>query len=157
MDLDGVLVDFEAGVREACGRDASEMKPSAMWPVLARTPRFYDRLGWMNDGRELWESVVHLNPVILTGLPMGQWAEVQKRSWCARELGEDVPVITGMSRHKADLAQAWLEEEENDHLTPVLVDDRLKLRESWEDMGGVFILHVSAEDSLNRLKEKGVL
>lgn len=35
-------------------------------------------LDWMPDGRELWEGVESLQPTILTGLPMGKWAEPQK-------------------------------------------------------------------------------
>ena len=31
-----------------------------------------------------------LNPTILTGMPMGNWADGQKRTWCARELGPKV-------------------------------------------------------------------
>lgn len=32
----------------------------------------------MPDGRELWGGVESLRPTILTGLPMGNWAEPQK-------------------------------------------------------------------------------
>lgn len=37
-----------------------------------------EHLDWMPDGRELWEGVEQLHPTILTGLPMGTWAEPQK-------------------------------------------------------------------------------
>jgi hypothetical protein len=37
-------------------------------------------------------------------------------------------------------------------MTPVLVDDRLKTQESWEEMGGVFIFHTSAKNSIAELK-----
>lgn len=39
-----------------------------------------DTLEWMPDGRELWAGIVDYNPTILTGLPMGTWAEPQKAS-----------------------------------------------------------------------------
>lgn len=39
-----------------------------------------EHLDWMPDGRELWDGVAHLQPTILTGLPMGNWAEPQKVS-----------------------------------------------------------------------------
>lgn len=35
-------------------------------------------LDWMEDGRDLWDGVRDLQPTILTGLPMGDWAEPQK-------------------------------------------------------------------------------
>lgn len=37
-----------------------------------------EHLEWMSDGQELWNSIVGLQPTILTGLPMGKWAEPQK-------------------------------------------------------------------------------
>lgn len=155
VDLDGVLVDFDAGVRRATGKDPSELHPRNMWPAIARTKGFYDRLDWMPDGRDLWLAVKKYSPAILTGLPMGKWAEPQKRSWCERELGADVHVITGMSRQKADLAVRWLEENDMDEKTPVLIDDRLKMKESWEAVGGKFILHLNAAGSIAKLKDLG--
>lgn len=155
VDLDGVLADFDAGVRRATGREPAELEPRRMWPVLARTKGFYDNLDWMPDGKELWEAVKGFSPVILTGLPMGRWAEPQKRAWCARELGADVPVITGMSRKKAQLAAEWLHENGHAHKTPLLIDDRLKLKEAWEAEGGVFILHLDTRTSVEALRESG--
>lgn len=155
VDLDGVLADFDAGVRRATGKEPSELHPGRMWPILARTPGFYADLSWMDDGLELWDAVKGFSPVILTGLPRGRWAEPQKRAWCARELGESVPVITCFSARKAERAGEWMEERGLEGKTPVLVDDRLKLKESWEEAGGTFILHLSAEGSLGELGRLG--
>ena len=155
VDLDGVLVDFDDGVRRITGREPAELSPRAMWPILARTRGFYDGLGWTKDGRTLWKAVRGFSPAVLTGLPLGKWAEPQKRSWCARELGAEVPVITGLSRHKADLAAAWLDGAGLAGRIPVLIDDRLKLQEPWESAGGRFILHLDAASSLAALGELG--
>jgi len=155
MDLDGVLVDFNRGVRSITGREASELHPRRMWPLIARTKGFYEKLDWMADGKELWDAVRKFHPVVLTGLPMGKWAEPQKRSWCARELGPDVAVITGMSRDKADLAGRWMEENHEAGKIPVLIDDRLKIREPWEAAGGIFILHLTTLNSMEELRKLG--
>jgi hypothetical protein len=155
IDLDGVLADFDQGVRRVTGKEPAEIEPRKMWPVLARTPGFYDRLNWMSDGRELWDAVKAFEPAVLTGLPMGKWAEPQKRSWCGRELGVEVPVITGLSRHKAALAHSWMESRGLTEKVPLLVDDRLKLKESWEEVGGTFILHLDARTSIAALRELG--
>ncbi|AHC15021.1 hypothetical protein L21SP2_1636 [Salinispira pacifica] len=149
VDLDGVLVDFDRGVKEVTGKLPHELSPREMWPRLAKSGDFYNRLHWMPDGRQLWDELKHMNPVILTGLPMGNWAEAQKRSWCARELGEDVEVITCMSREKAKKAR-----ERAGTRIPVLIDDRLRLKEAWEEMGGIFIHHTDAVKSLRQLGEK---
>jgi len=155
VDLDGVLVDFDNAVFRLTGKMPDELLPNQMWPVLARTRRFYENLNWMRDGRLLWDSLIRFNPVILTGLPMGKWAEPQKRNWCERELGPDVPVIAGMSRRKGELAHTWMAEQGMDGRVPVLIDDRLKMKASWEDLGGIFILHLNAADSLSALANLG--
>jgi hypothetical protein len=147
VDLDGVLVDFEKGVEAVTGSLPSGQTPRSMWSQLARTEGFYEHLEWSADGRELWDAVKHLEPIILTGLPLGSWAEPQKRAWVKRELGDHVPVITCMSRKKAVRAR---EAAPNDS-TPILIDDREKLRDAWEQMGGIFIHHTSAEKSISEL------
>lgn len=155
VDLDGVLADFDEGVRRITGKDPAELHPRRMWPAIAKTRGFYDSLNWMSDGRVLWDAVQDFDPVILTGLPMGKWAEPQKRSWCERELGPEIPVVTGMSRKKAELAAQWMEENGLGGRIPVLVDDRLKMKEAWEASGGHFILHLDAPGSIKELKALG--
>jgi uncharacterized protein (UPF0248 family) len=101
VDLDGVLVDFDAGVRGMFnGKKAAEVSPKALWSRLASTDRFYERLPWTADGRALWGVLKPLRPTVLTGCPRGKWAEGQKRAWVGRELGLEVEVITCMSKDK---------------------------------------------------------
>ena len=55
-DLDGVLVDFDAGVQKLFkNKKAAEISPKVLWPKLATTPGFYEDLPWMHDGRRLWQ------------------------------------------------------------------------------------------------------
>lgn len=161
VDLDGVLADFDRAVEEITGLRPSSQSPKAMWPQLARTPGFYEHLPWTPDGPHLWARVSRHAPVILTGLPRGAWAKPQKLAWCRRELGADVPVIACMSREKAEKAWAWLTDgrspaSDGSTPVPVLIDDRASLREQWEEAGGVFVHHVSAEKSIRRLEELGL-
>lgn len=165
VDLDGVLADFDRAVEKITGLRPSQQSPKAMWPRLARTPGFYANLPWMEDGPELWRRVAPLDPVILTGLPRGNWAEPQKLEWCRREVGPEVPVIACMSREKADKAAEWLLEHAAGNAAgptagatpvPVLIDDRASLKERWEEAGGVFILHTSAAESIAALEKLGL-
>ncbi len=151
VDLDGVLCDFDSGVLAICGKSPSELLPSQMWSQLARSPGFYDRLQWTQDGHLLWDSVKDYKPTILTGLPRGNWAEGQKRSWCRRELGPDVPVVTCLSREKALRASSLLTENQ----VAVLVDDRLNLKEDWQAIGGIFVWHQNSLKSLQQLAMLG--
>ena len=89
---------------------------------------------------ELFEGVRHLDPVILTGLPRGNWAADQKVRWAAQYF-PGTRIITTMARDKRDHAR------EGD----VLVDDQLRHRHLWEEVGGIFIHHRSAAETLDAL------
>ena len=144
LDCDGVLADFDAGARALLG-----MSPGAFekrygkrefWRRIARAEDFYARLPLMPDALELFDAVAHLEPVILTGLPLGNWAAPQKVRWAAEHF-PGTRIITCMARDKfRHMAGA-----------DVLVDDRADHRDKWEAAGGIFVHHRSARSSLVEL------
>lgn len=146
VDLDGVLADFDRGVEIVTGRRPDQLSTREMWRALSREPDFFGALGMMVDAKELWAHCKPHRPVILTGLPIGSWAAPQKRRWVANMLGEDVEVITCMSRDKPDWSAPG----------HVLVDDREKTKAGWEAKGGTFILHRTAAESIAALKALGL-
>jgi hypothetical protein len=108
---------------------------------LARAPGFYQQLDLLPDAKALMNAVEPLKPTVLTGLPLGNWAEPQKRAWVDRHF-PGTPVITCMARDK-----------HRHGLTgDILVDDTFRLREAWEAMGGIFVHHENAERSLAALR-----
>mmetsp|Transcript_48172 Transcript_48172/g.85528 ORF Transcript_48172/g.85528 Transcript_48172/m.85528 type:complete len:1677 (-) Transcript_48172:71-5101(-) len=145
MDLDGVLVDFEAGFEKEFG---SFPDAKVRWQHIEKTPGFYDSLPWMEGARKLWDHVQSLGvPVsILTGIPHGSLGErsaSEKRSWVERELGT-VDVITCLSSDKPT------------HSGPgrLLIDDRSQ--SGWEAVGGRQILHRTVSDTLFALVDMGL-
>ena len=78
LDCDGVLADFDAGVRDLLGMDANRFESKhgrgEFWKRLARHGNFYGDLKEMPDAQILFQAVKHLKPTILTGLPLGKWA-----------------------------------------------------------------------------------
>ena len=84
LDLDGVLADFESGAERLLGMPAQDYQEryglGGFWKRLATAKDFYGGLALLPDAEELYAAVAHLNPVILTGLPIGKWAEPQKRT-----------------------------------------------------------------------------
>ncbi|WP_309661110.1 5' nucleotidase, NT5C type [Sphingomonas sp.] len=144
LDLDGVLADFDAGVRDLLGMAPVQFEArhgrGEFWRRIAKAPNFYGTLPEMPDARRLFEAVEHLSPAILTGLPVGKWAAPQKVAWAAEHFA-GVPIITCMARDK------HLHIEAGD----VLVDDRENHRAAYERAGVVFIHHSNAEDSLKGL------
>jgi len=144
LDADGVLADFDRGARELLGASPKEYIArhgrGAFWKRLASAKSFYGSLGEMPDARLLFEAVEHLEPTILTGLPLGSWAAPQKVEWAASHF-PGVPIITCMASDK------------HKHMHPgdVLVDDREKHRAAYEKAGVVFVHHKNAQDSLRKL------
>ncbi len=144
LDCDGVLADFDEGARRLLG-----MAPAAFearrgrrefWRRIATAPNFYGTLPEMPDARLLFDAVAHLEPTILTGLPIGKWAAPQKIGWAAQHF-PGVPIITCMARDKHKHMAAG----------DVLVDDRENHRAAYEAAGAVFVHHMSAVDSLRQL------
>lgn len=90
-DLDGVLCDFDTGVKRMCnGQSPKELHTGYMWNRVANSEDFYCNLPWMSDGRALWDAIRPLQPNILTGVPNHGDSREQKATWCQRELG--VPI-----------------------------------------------------------------
>ena len=145
LDCDGVLADFDKGATAVLGLSPRAFEQrhglGKFWQKLAQAPDFYFGLPLMDDAMELFDAVRHLDPIILTGLPRGNWAADQKVRWAARYF-PDTRIITTMARDKRDHAK------EGD----VLVDDQTRHRQRWEEVGGVFIHHTSARQSIDELR-----
>lgn len=141
-DLDGVLADFNSRIFSIFGKKPNDIEPSTLWSTLHKYPNFFTELPWTIDGEELWSSIKKYHPIILTGVPRGKGAEVQKIKWCKKHLGINTKVITCWSYEKYKYCQ------EGD----VLIDDRASARYSWETVGGTFILHKNTKDTINELE-----
>jgi 5'(3')-deoxyribonucleotidase len=144
LDCDGVLADFDAGAVALLGMTPRQYEArhgrGAFWKRLASAPDFYGSLPEMPDARVLFDAVRHLQPTILTGLPLGKWAAPQKVKWAAEHF-PGVPIITCMARDKHKHMEAG----------DVLVDDRENHRAAYEAEGVVFVHHKNAKDSVRQL------
>ncbi len=146
LDCDGVLADFDRGATAILGLTPKKFEErhglGRFWQKLASAPDFYFSLPLMPDAMPLFDAVKHLDPIILTGLPRGNWAADQKMRWAAKHF-PGVRMITCMARDKRDHAK------EGD----VLVDDNSKYRHLWEQAGGIFVHHKNAAQSIEELRE----
>ena len=144
LDCDGVLADFDAGAERVLGMPPGAFEErhgrGRFWARLAQTPDFFGSLPLMPGATELFAAVRHLHPVILTGLPRGNWAAAQKVRWAATHF-PGTKIITTLAADKRDHCR----------FGDVLLDDNLKYRHLWEKAGGVFVHYQGLEPALAEL------
>lgn len=176
FDMDGVLADFDGGIRTLCGL---EPKPQGsggpgwddeMFAAIRAVGHFYRKLPPLEPALALLLEVLEAlgpdNTAILTGVPkpkrgVPEAAEDKKawieehlaRAWTAKHgaSGGAAPALavhTVLRREKMRFAAS------REH---ILVDDFAANIREWEEAGGRGILHADAEDTRKRLVELGAL
>jgi hypothetical protein len=144
LDCDGVLADFDKGATAILGMPPKVFEKrfglGKFWQKLATAPDFYFSLPLLDGANELFDAVRHLNPIILTGLPRGNWAADQKVRWAAQHF-PGTRIITTMAKDKRNHAKSG----------DVLVDDQMRHAHLWEEMGGVFVHHTDVSETLAEL------
>ncbi|TFI57810.1 hypothetical protein E2493_13370 [Sphingomonas parva] len=145
LDCDGVLADFDKGATAILGMPPKAFErrhgPGRFWARLASAPDFYFGLPLLDGASELFEAVRHLDPIILTGIPRGNWAADQKVRWAAHHF-PGTRIITTLARDKRAHAKPG----------DVLVDDQRRHAALWEEAGGVFIHHKNVPATLDALR-----
>lgn len=161
FDMDGVLADFERGVKEICGltppsqnEQLNKTSDDEMWEKIKEIPHFYDQLQLMPGAKEMFDAVYGKygdRCEILTGIPKPRrgitFAAEDKIKWVHRLLSEDIKV------------NIVFREEKPQYCTGkgcILIDDMEKNIKEWSKMGGTGIVNISAEETLARLRELGV-
>lgn len=143
VDMDGVLADFDRHHEEIFGTRPNKKADDVDWKRVKEHENFYAGIPPMEDMRILWAYVKRFSPTVLTGIPssLREEAEANKKAWIAAHLGKDVPVICCPSREKSRWGSAG----------DILIDDWEKHKELWIRMGGVWITHTSAVNSIYEL------
>lgn len=118
LDMDGVVVDFEAGIREIYPELDNlkfDEKSDKIDEVVALNPRIFETLTPMNGAIEAVKELFSLYDVYFLSTPM--WAIPEsymgKRIWLEKHFGEDAKKKLILT-HRKDLA-----------IGDVLVDDRI--------------------------------
>lgn len=153
VDMDGVLADFLKGVEspEYIGHpltnDAKghteyddrkeELTNKRLFANLPPMSDMYDLLAYIRHCETPWEILT------AAGAVNRELVVYDKNEWIKRYVDPTIPVTcTFTGTQKA--AYAF---EGN-----VLIDDREKNINAWEDAGGIGILHTSARETINALK-----
>jgi len=158
VDMDGVLVDMEAGFMELSGGltpkeyEAKNGK-SSFWKLIASKPNFWIDLKPMPDAKILWdfikENFTNPPPVILSA-GQGSSNVQQKTAWIIKHIDPTVKVI---------IASAGSKKPEYVLKTPgrvthVLLDDTQKNINVWDNVAyhRIAILHTDASSSIKKLQ-----
>ena len=152
VDMDGVLCDFLKGAGEATGykfkthMDWEKVKRTE-WQTLANMgSRFWARLPWMKDGKQLWKYVQDYEPRILSAFPQApenkQHAINGKVDWIKRNLRNVAEINIVRGQEKQNYARK----------NTILIDDSPRNIDQFNRAGGIGILHTSSSKTIKELK-----
>ena len=143
--MDGVLVDFNDGYFKLTGHklDGTYRTDERFWdPINEAGYDFWINLKWMSDGHKLWSHIEKYEPELLSAPSRQPDSRVAKHDWVKREL-PGVHLILRSAKNKKEFASP----------TSILIDDREDNINDWIGAGGIGILHKSAKDTIQQLKD----
>ena len=154
VDMDGVLVGFQSGVKNLLGSNMATSRAGDHWKILHNFPEeevkeWWANLEWAPGGKELWSYVSNFHPSILSAPDMNkkyrEACEKGKSAWIQKNLRPQ-PARMIFQRDK----------QKNAHQFAILIDDRTKNTVPWEAAGGVAILHETgnAKKTIKELQER---
>ena len=152
LDMDGVLADFNLGVETLTGREfpntdqghndyderKEELTNKRLFRMLPPMPDMYDLIAYVRHTGLPWEILT------AAGVVNRELVVWDKQEWIKEFVSPSVVVTCTMTGSQKGMFAIE---------GSVLVDDRQKNLDAWEKHGGIGILHTSAEDTINQLKE----
>lgn len=162
LDMDGVLADFDRGVRELCHMEALSQngkrdarRDDLMWQAIRQVGHFYDKLELLPGAKELFDQIYQKygdQCEILTGIPRPErgieTAGPDKIAWTRRYLSDRVKVNIVLRKEKIQYCAGP---------DSVLIDDRERTIREWRQAGGTGILHTDAASTLEQLRALKIL
>lgn len=161
FDLDGVLADFDRGVRELCGMIdgthglENQANDDAMWHEIRKIDHFYDKLELMPGSLAMFRAIYDKygdKCEILSAIPKPKRGIItagdDKIAWAHRMLSPDIVVNIVYSEQKKDFCAGK---------DCILIDDLPKNVNAWIDAGGTGILHLNPMITLGTLRELNLI
>ena len=145
LDLDGVLTDFTKQLADLLGKPQRSVvsfnNDPKIWKKIDDAGEdFWINMPWMPNGRELWDAVKSYKPTILSSPTRHESSKKGKKKWIEDNIsGTPVILDSNKARHanKGD----------------ILIDDRKKNIDLWNEAGGIGVLHKTNTDTLKKLEE----
>jgi hypothetical protein len=154
LDMDNVITDFD----NACNNISPSLiklhnsDRDEFWKIIgSQGINFWSEMPWKEDGKELVDYLLNFNTTILSAHPnpkRGSVVEFSKKgkyNWLAREIDKDF----------ADKAIICRRSDKKTYSSPncILVDDNTQNIKSWEEAGGIGILHFATENTIDKLEQ----
>ena len=156
-DMDGVVANFDKGYKDLTGistKHADAQGKNEFWDLFRysldnKQMSEYDywaNLEWQPGGQELWNYIKPYSPYVLTAPSYNPESREAKRAWAEEHLSGMKNIYFRPAKFKADFSGK----------NRILIDDRADTIESWNAKGGIGIHHVSAKDTIEKLKQLGL-
>lgn len=147
-DMDGVLVDFNGAFEKMFGIAPHELPRPQLWEKVLATKDYWSDLPKKSDADVLVNYLNEYGFSVLTGLPAYGYdkAEKEKRLWLKKHYNKEDGVICCLSKDKQKFGQKH----------DILIDDLESNIKNWEAMGGIGILHTSAEETIKKLQQLAI-
>lgn len=144
-DNDGVLADFDRHVLELFGTPPSGIPDDEMWDLILATPDFWPTIPLKYGAHDLWAMLAPYKRAFLTGCPKGHYevAAAHKVVWLKKHFGDDVEVITCLSRNKPLHMESPGD---------ILIDDMSGNMRRWRKAGGIGIHYRTVEQAMTDFK-----
>lgn len=154
--MDGVLADFDRGVRELCGLNPVDQSKSTnaqtdrLWEEVRKVPHFYGKLQPIESASEMFMRIFEKYGEacqILTGIPKPRRkienAGEDKIEWAHKFLSPDVKVNIVFREQKPEFCRGAQD---------ILVDDYDRNINEWKSHGGTGILFFNTKQTSDELR-----
>ena len=134
-DMDGVLTDFERRFDFFTGMHPQDYEKkrglAKFWHLIDFEigVRFWVGMGWMPQGKELWDFIKPYEPHLLTSPSKNNTSRLGKNLWVRNNLSPKPKTIFAYSADKQRYAN------ENS----ILIDDKKSNINEWASKGGIAI------------------
>lgn len=159
-DLDGVLSDFEGRFEHFSGLSPEEYRQRAerefgpkigvqkFWDLIDGQVglRFWRGMGWMPEGRQLWDYIKQYDPILLTAPSRNDVSVEGKTHWVQDNLG-DYDIEFRQAKEKSDLSGP----------NQILIDDREDTIQAWKARNGIgFLYKGNTQEIIDELQKLGL-
>jgi len=149
-DMDGVLCDFDKRFKQFTTfppRDYEQkFGKDAFWNEVDKEGvKFWVGIPWMPNGKQLWDYIKPHNPILLSAPSRSNESRLGKRLWVRNNIPGTKLILTSR-----DTKQNYCKP------NTILIDDRPDTISEWNAKGGIGILFISTEQTINDLKKYGL-